>query len=44
MPRKRFSTEQIIAHLREAEVMLAKGQTAGDVCWHLGVCEQTYDR
>jgi transposase-like protein len=44
MPRKRFSAEQIIAHLREAEVLLAKGQTAGEVCRHLNISEQTYYR
>jgi len=27
MPRKRYSSEQIILQLREAEVELAKGQT-----------------
>jgi putative transposase len=44
MPRKRFSAEQIIAHLREAEVLLAKGQSAVEVCRHLGISEQTYYR
>ena len=44
MPRKRYSAEQIIAHLREAEVLLAKGQTTGEVCRHLGIAEQTYYR
>ena len=44
MPRKRFTPEQIIAHLREAEVLLARGQTAGEVCRHLGIAEQTYYR
>jgi putative transposase len=44
MPRKRFTPEQIIAHLREAEVLLAKGQTTGEVCRHLGISEQTYYR
>jgi transposase-like protein len=44
MPRKRFSAEQIIANLREAEVLLAKGQTAGEVCRHLNISEQTYYR
>ena len=29
MPRKRFSVEQIIHHLREADVLLAQGQTVG---------------
>ena len=28
MPRKLYTSEQIIVHLREAEVELAKGQTA----------------
>ncbi len=44
MPKKRYSVEQIISHLREAEVLLAKGQTAGEVCRHLGIAEQTYYR
>ena len=29
MPRKRFTVEQIINHLREAEVLLAQGQRVG---------------
>ena len=44
MPRKRYSAEQIIGKLREAEVELAQGKTTGDVCKKLGVTEQTYDR
>jgi transposase-like protein len=44
MPRKRSSAEQIIASLREAEVLLAKGQTTGEVCRHLNISEQTYYR
>ena len=32
MPKKRYSPEQIIAKLREAEVELAKGQKTGAVC------------
>ena len=36
MPKKRFSVEQIISHLREAEVFLAQGQTIGQVCRHIG--------
>ena len=31
MPRRRHTPEQIIRKLREAEVELAKGQTAGEV-------------
>ena len=44
MPKKRFSVEQIISHLREAEVFLAQGQTIGQVCQHIGISEQSYYR
>lgn len=44
MSRKRFTPEQIITKLREAEVELAKGQTAVEVCRKIGVTEQTYYR
>ena len=44
MPKKRYPAEQIIRHLREAEVALAKGQTTGGVCRKLGITEQTYYR
>jgi|TARA_B100001964_G_C13970311_1_gene481622 transposase-like protein len=44
MPRKRFSVEQIIHHLREADVLLAQGQTVGEVCRRIGVSEQSYYR
>ena len=44
MPRKRFTSEQIISKLREAEVELAKGKAFPLVCKQLGVTEQTYYR
>ena len=44
MPRKRFTTEQIIIKLREAEVELSKGKAVPMVCKQLGVTEQTYYR
>ncbi len=44
MSRKRYSTEQIIQKLREAEVALAKGRSVGEVAKQLGITEQTYDR
>ena len=44
MSRKRFSVEQIINHLREAEVLLAQGQTVGEICRGIGVSEQSYYR
>src|SRR5262249_9480779 len=44
MGRQRHGAEEIIAKLREAEVELARGKTAGEVCRKLGVTEQTYYR
>ena len=44
MARKRFTAEQIISKLREAEVALSKGVSVGQVCRKLGVTEQTYYR
>ena len=44
MARKRFTAEQIISKLREAEVLLAQGQKMGQVCKRIGVTEQTYYR
>ena len=43
MPRgKKFTAEQIIGKLREAEVGLAQGKTVPEVVRKLGVTEQTY--
>ncbi len=44
MARKRYSPEQIISKLREAEVALSKGQTTSQVCKKLGITENTYYR
>lgn len=44
MPKKRYSVEQIINHLREADVLLAQGQTVGEICRRIGVSEQSYYR
>ena len=41
MSRKRYTPEQIIGMLREAEVSLPQGQTIGQVCRVLGVSEQS---
>lgn len=41
---KRYSTEEIIGFLREAEVLLSQGQKLGDVCRKLGISEQSYYR
>lgn len=44
MPRKRYSAEEIINKLRQAEVELAKGHTIAQVCKQLGITDQTYYR
>ncbi len=44
MVKKRHTPEQIIAKLREAEVLLAKGTKMPQVCRKLGVTEHTYYR
>ena len=44
MKRKRYSVEQIIGKLREAEVLLSQGRTVKEVSRELGVTEQTYYR
>ena len=44
MPRKRFTPEQIIGKLREAEVLLAQGATIPAAAKQIGVTEQTYYR
>jgi putative transposase len=44
MPRRRFTAEQIINHLREAEVLLSQGKSVGEVCRQLEVSENTYYR
>ena len=44
MPRKRFTSEQIIGKLREAEVRLGQGELLPDVCRALAVSEQTFYR
>jgi putative transposase len=44
MPRKRYSAEEIVNKLRQAEVELAKGRTVAQMCKQLGVTDQTYYR
>lgn len=44
MPRKRYSPEEIIAMLREADVRLSQGETVGQICRMLAVSEQSYYR
>ena len=44
MGRKRFTPEQIIRKLREAEVLISKGMTIPEASRKLGVTDQTYYR
>jgi transposase-like protein len=44
MVKKSHSPEQIINKLREAEVLLSQGATAGEASRKIGVTEQTYYR
>jgi len=44
MPRQRFSSEQIIVKLREAEIEETKGRTQIEAAKKLGICEQTLIR
>jgi hypothetical protein len=44
MAKKRFSTEQIINHLRQAEILVSQGKAIGEAVRQLGISEQIYDR
>ena len=44
MVRKRYTPEQSINKLREAEVLLSQGNTIGAVCKKIGVSDYTYYR
>ena len=42
MSKKRFTGEQIISKLREAEVLQSNGQSISEICRQIGIKEQTY--
>jgi transposase-like protein len=42
MGRKKHTAEEIVTKLREADVLLAKGQGIGETCRQLGISDQTY--
>jgi len=44
MGAKRYSTEQIIVKLREAEIEIGRGLKVPEVCRKLGISEQTFYR
>ena len=41
---KRYSTEQIIVKLRQAEIEMGRGVKVPEVCRSLGISEQTFYR
>ncbi|MEM9153210.1 MAG: transposase [Cyanobacteria bacterium P01_F01_bin.3] len=44
MARRRYTTEEIIRKLRQADVLIGQGQTVADVIRHLEVSDVTYYR
>ena len=44
MGKRRYTAEQVINRLREAEVELARGMKVSEVCKKLGIAEYTYCR
>ena len=44
MARKRYTPEQIIRHLRQAEVLTSQGRRVSEICREIGVTENTYYR
>jgi putative transposase len=44
MGRKRYSPEQIIRHLRQAEVLSSQGRSVSELCRDIGITENTYYR
>lgn len=44
MGRKRYTAEQIIGMLREAEILQIQGMTIGEISRKLAITEQTYYR
>jgi transposase-like protein len=44
MGKKKTKPEEIIARLREAEVLQGKGQTVEEICRQMGITDQTYYR
>jgi transposase-like protein len=44
MSRKRYTAEQIVNKLREADVLIARGKTVAQACKRIGVTGFTYYR
>ena len=44
MPRKRYTTEQIINKLRQSEVLISQGRSISEVAKELAISDHTYYR
>jgi len=44
MARKRYTPEQIIRYLRQAEVLSSQNRSISEICKEIGVSENTYYR
>jgi transposase-like protein len=44
MAKKRYTAEQIISHLRKAEILISEGKPIRDAARQNGISEQTYYR
>ena len=44
MARKKYTAEQIINHLREAEIFISQGKSIREASRQIGITEQTYYR
>jgi transposase-like protein len=44
MARRKYSSEEIIHKLREADVLLGQGKTIAEACKQLAITDQTYYR
>ena len=44
MPRKSYKPEEIVAKLRQVDVLISRGQSAADAIRQIGVTEVTYYR
>ena len=44
MPRKRHRPEEIVAKLRQVDVLVSQGQSVAEAIRSIGVTEVTYDR
>ena len=44
MTKRKYTSEEVIHKLREADVLLGQGRTIAEACKHIGITDQTYFR